>query len=512
MALCLAPAAGFEIPSAANLEEALASLDSADDPPLGFPNAKELLTSQTSLSTAPPTNAASSLVLLSRLSVITWTASSCMPGDLAMRIDNDLRVVIVEMMERGVKSMMKVAFDMVELLVFEQGEAGGQATDAPASDFATECQGCGERFATDSHRRSHQQSCPLYRSSGVGEKRPLQHFVSIHMAFKEPPSFWREAELDPLLPLQLVPCEDITGGEISRTLQLSVHARDGDQADITTKLADIIDAVRMARQTLADAIEENRYTAVLGAAVMKQFDEYGHFRGVVQGFQKPFFAICYADGDQEEVDARELGDLLVLPADVDGSGSKKRRRRRTLSHVPQKAVTRVGCEYQAVVPEYRTGSGGSPSDGPELRTADLFQQTHAPSSDAPRAAAAVAAIKARFGCTDINRSGEDDAQPRGTLRYPEEQVLEALYRARNDVAAAESDLNAQSQSPVSSEALWTPNSIALFSQLVFQHQKNFVAVSKEMGYSTAEVMEFYYSHYKGTRQYAALKSQLAVLK
>ena len=402
MSLCLPPAAGFEVASAANLEEVLGTLEDLEEPPLGFPSAKELLNSQTSLHTSTVSSGASSLILLSRLAVIKWSSSSCLPGDLALRIDTVSRLLVIEMMERGMKSLIRVPFDMVDLMLFEQREVGpdGGSSDAASADFVTECPGCGERFATDSHRLSHQQSCPLHRfaevpSGGGGTKRPRSqqpHLVSVHMAFKEPPSFWREAEVDPLLPLQLVPCEDLTGGELSRTLQVSAHLRAGDDVDASSKLTELVETVGVARQALAQAIEESRYAAVLGAAVMKRFDDYGHFRGVVQGFQKPFFSICYADGDQEEVDARELTDLLVLPLPTDGSG-KKRRRRRTLNHAPQKAVTRVGIEYQAVVPEFGTAAPASSEGGPALRGADLFEQTHAPSDDAPRAAAAIAAMK-----------------------------------------------------------------------------------------------------------------------
>ena len=67
-------------------------------------------------------------------------------------------------------------------------------------------------------------------------------------------------------------------------------------------------------------------------------------------------------------------------------------------------------------------------------------------------------------------------------------MLEALFRAGNVVASAETALKAHAGPAASREAMWTPVAIAHFSQLVFQHQKNFAAVAKDMKLQTAEVM------------------------
>ena len=140
-----------------------------------------------------------------------------------LRVQNGARHVLVETLERGLKTLIDIPFDEIEALQFEQSASSAVAAAAmsAAADFATECPGCGERFATDNHRRRHQVSCPLYhQSAAVGVKRPrAAQTVTLHLGLRSPPGFWREFDVDPLLPLQLVPCEDPT---VTITLTLTL--------------------------------------------------------------------------------------------------------------------------------------------------------------------------------------------------------------------------------------------------------------------------------------------------
>ena len=145
--------------------------------------------------------------------------------------------------------------------------------------------------------------------------------------------------------------------------------------------------VRSRRLTLHRALESHVHSSVIGAAVFKHFDNYGRsgapqinihhtsanedtleprscdtrphanprmfavgtFRGVIQSFNAPFFSVLYADGDCEEVDARELQDLLLPPVAQGTSSRARRRRRRTLVHAPQVSKTRIGAEFQVML-------------------------------------------------------------------------------------------------------------------------------------------------------------------
>eukprot|EP00614_Pseudopedinella_elastica_P032153 CAMPEP_0172636068 /NCGR_PEP_ID=MMETSP1068-20121228/202253_1 /TAXON_ID=35684 /ORGANISM="Pseudopedinella elastica, Strain CCMP716" /LENGTH=458 /DNA_ID=CAMNT_0013448427 /DNA_START=90 /DNA_END=1466 /DNA_ORIENTATION=- len=430
------------------------------------------------------------IILASRIRVVNFSHSSCVPGDLVARIQNRAQTLYFEFLDRGVKSLIRIPFADIEISLLDVDRS-----EDSARDFSRQCIGCGERFGTEDHLKSHAGTCYHYMRDSVAKanrkrERDASGVVGVHFSLRRSPSFWKECDFDPSLPMAWAPCDDFCGGELSSSCQVSVYLREREDGD---KMSGIFEHTSSIQRSLLRKLEDRSEGALVGRSVMKLFPGHGHFRGVIQSFDGNFFTVLYADGDSEDLESDEVSDLLAstLP-----HGPSQRRRRQRATNVYPRGSSRVGSEYQATIPP------PSPS-AEDLEIAHLMQQVWDPTGDSGLLEAQIKQLKCRYGCQDVG----EKPSTQGKLAQAEESVLMALWEKGHDLNAATVKLD-EIAAAEEARRPWSQEEVSEFSVLMMKHAKDFKAVRRELSSerSMSEILHFYYSSWKQTRQYVALKS------
>ena len=115
--------AAFELP-ASDMLEAVVSSSCLTEPTES--TAAELSTTDGAMPTPPEPSWAGSvrppqlqddnaLLVLSRVAAVGWSVTSHLWGDLVMRVQNRARQLVVENLEKGLKSVVHIPFDAIEV-------------------------------------------------------------------------------------------------------------------------------------------------------------------------------------------------------------------------------------------------------------------------------------------------------------------------------------------------------------------------------------------------------------
>ena len=312
----------------------------------------------------PPNPSDDTAVLLCSLissGSVGWSTSSSIPGDLVLRLQDQSRYLWGEILERGLKTAFRVSYDDVEVLVIDDGADGGVEA-ASLRPQAHQCPSCGENFGgSEALLSNHLAICSRFRraDASVGSKRGAQesYGAGLHLGLRRPPTFFREVEVpgDSFGSIAWVPFEHSSSADFTATGQLSFLLRDKEWK-LAAKLKILRTLVSENRSKLLKYIEDHNGSALIGAAIVKSFQHHGYFRGVVRSYDDGLFAIRFVDGDSEDLTPSELHTLISSSLPEDSSG--RRRRRRVFTGARPRSSSRVGDDYQAMVP--------SPTAGPEF--------------------------------------------------------------------------------------------------------------------------------------------------
>ena len=372
------------------------------------------------------------IIHASRARAGTWVRSSSIPGDLVCRLQDQSKLLVIELLECGLKRIAMVPYADVEVLHVEPFI---DENDAGFDDFTHECRACAERFGTGYLRKHHQTVCPRHQAMTLSQagKRPRDDsLMGVHFSLKKAPSFFSEVEVD--FGIQLTPCDDICAGELLRTLQLSIILRSCEEAHVHHKLSDLLLTVCAGRREVLSALEKGNERAAIGVSILKYFKGFGFFRGTIEAFDSSFFSVVYSDGDGEDLDRKEMQACISASLPHSREGTRKRGRERVVkSTAYPRSSSRVGDKYQALVED----AGAS-----ALPMALCFD-----------------AVEADF-------------------------VWPVAHK-------------------------WSQEEAARFTSLMLQHQKNFRLVQRDLRpeRSMSDILQYYYSFWKQTRQYAILKNQ-----
>mmetsp|Transcript_14205 Transcript_14205/g.18476 ORF Transcript_14205/g.18476 Transcript_14205/m.18476 type:complete len:515 (-) Transcript_14205:225-1769(-) len=451
------------------------------------------------------------LILLSKVAVVNWSQSSMALGDLSLRIQNTTKTLVIEILDKGLKTNILLSFDDIELVIFDA--AGDRNENKNNSMF---CGPCGEKFANATQCESHQKYCPLYAQSSTIPHRKMEKGGScfgLHLSLKRCPSWWTEQEVDPMFPLTWVRINDLTGGELRSTGQLSLFTRPIDETELSLKLAKVLTPLQHQTQKQITDLETGNGESLINNTVIKHFVGYGHFRGVIQSYDKVFFSVLYADGDYEDVEPHELHDLLTQSLPPYGkrnksSANRRRSRHRALQRVSShpKCTSRVGTDYQADI---------EPFLGNDVKVnGELWDELWVPpmTSDGLKDKE----LSVENQCKRLRLSQSSDQSPAKTdtpsqrplntvPRYSEVTVLSVFHRCGYDECKAAQALSHMEQDDTPRP--WTEVDISNFTALMVKHNKSFREVQLHLSppRTMAEVLQFYYSSWKHSDQYRILK-------
>jgi hypothetical protein len=145
--------------------------------------------------------------------------------------------VVIDILECGVKTCFQFSFDDVDFAIIDpSGEIG-------ESRHLLQCGPCGERFATAAQCKTHQDACPLHLRGVSYRKVEKGTTFGIHLSLNSFPAWWRECDIDPLLPLSLMRCRDLCGDELRSSGQLSLFTRHVDESELYGKLGRLLSPV-----------------------------------------------------------------------------------------------------------------------------------------------------------------------------------------------------------------------------------------------------------------------------
>lgn len=186
------------------------------------------------------------IIILSKVAVVKWNHCSRIPGDLVLRIQNATRTICIDILDCGLKTIAQFNFDDIDFAMIDpSGEIG-------ESRHLLQCGPCGERFATDIQCKSHQDTCPLYQrgSSLLYRKVDKGQTYGIHLSLKRSPTWYKECDINPLYPLSLIKCNDITNGELNKTGQFSLYTRHVQESDLCLNLVQLLQPIHEQSQQM----------------------------------------------------------------------------------------------------------------------------------------------------------------------------------------------------------------------------------------------------------------------